>query len=122
MSALTDARQVLADAVTGTGLQCAAYAPDALVAPGAWIDSLTIDYDTAGSFCVPGQVEAVVIAVGQRNDRARSAQLLDELQPDVVEALETVEGVRVTQVQSGTAEVNGQTLPAVLYTTQFHIT
>lgn len=121
MSGVGESREVLANAVSSTGLACAPYAPDSFIAPAAWVDSVIVDYENGASMCLTGAVEAVIIAAGQRNDRAGSSQMLEELMPDVITALEGVPGVRVIQIQSGTAEVNGQTLPAVLYTCQYHI-
>lgn len=116
------ARELLAGAVTAAGIRCDPYPPETVVAPAAWIDSLTIDYQNGASFSLPGRGEAVIIAAGQRNDRSGASRQLEELVPGTVAALEGVEGVLVTQVQSGRAEVNNQVLPAVLYTAQFHFT
>lgn len=122
MSGLAGAREAIAAAVASTGLACTPYAPDSLAPPAAWIDSISIDYDTRASFCAgSGEGEATVIACGQRNDRAGTMQQLEGLLPEVLAALEDVGGVRVSQVASGNADVGGQTLPAVLITVQFNI-
>lgn len=121
MSALARARDALATAVSSTGLACEPYPPDSTIAPSAWIDSISVDYANGASFCGPGDGEAVIIAVGQRNDRAGSLASLEDSVPDIALALEGIDGVRVSTIQSGGAEVGGQTLPAVLFTVIFHL-
>ena len=121
MSAITDARAVLADAVTGAGIECQPYAPDSLNPPGAFVDSISVDYASGSgfSFCATGTASAQIITAAQRHDRAAGLQWLEDLAPEVLRRLEAIPGVRVLSAESGTVEVGTQTVPAVLYTVQF---
>lgn len=121
MAGLTDARASLAAAVSTAGIDCAAYPPDALTPPMAYVDTLSVDYNTGTgwSFCEQGIAQAAVVAVAQRNDRAGSTQLLEDLVPAVLKALAGVTGVRVLTVESGSTEVAGTTLPAVIFSVEF---
>ncbi len=123
MSGLTGARRALADAVTSAGIECSPYPPDSLAAPAAYVDAVAVDYSAGAgySFCATGSATARVVAVAPRHDTAGSIQHLEDLAPGILRALEAVPGVRVTGVESGTVEVNGNGLPAVLFTVQFHI-
>lgn len=124
MSGITDARQALSAAVTAAGIECTPYPPDSLIAPAAFVDAVSVDYSAGAgySFCASGQATAQIVASAPRNDRAGSMKQLEDLIPGIVAALEGLEGVRVLAVESGTVEVGTSTLPAVLYTAQFHIT
>lgn len=119
MSALTDAREVLANAVSLAGLECTPYAPDSLSPPAAFVDTVTIDYDLAQSFCMDGLATASVVACAQRNDRAGAMFGLESLVPVIVGGLVGVDGVRVLSVDSGSTEIGGASLPAVIFSVQF---
>jgi len=121
MSGLTGARASLAAAVSSAGIDCAPYPPDSLTPPMAYIDTVSVDYSTGTgwSFCAQGMAQATVVAVAQRNDRAGSTQLLEDMVPAVLEALAGITGVRVLGVESGSTEVSGTTLPAVITTVEF---
>lgn len=122
MTAVPDARHQLAAAVTAAGIECTAYAPDALVVPGAWVESVAVDYSSGGwSFCGTGPAAARIIAAAPRNDRAGSLQQLEDLIPAVNTALEGIGGVQVTSVESGDAEISSQSLPAVIWAVRFTI-
>lgn len=113
---LRDVRQALADAVG----DCLPYPPDSIVAPMAWIDTLTVDFEQPLAMG-GGRGEAVIVAAGQRNDRVAALEALEGDAPGILDALESVPGLRVTSLQSGRIEVGNQTLPAVMYTTDFHL-
>lgn len=115
------ARAALADAVGDAGYQCAPYAPDIVFAPGAWIDTLRVDLADPASFGA-GAATARVVCVEQRSDAEGAAHLLESAAGDIVRALDALAGVRVTGIESGQVEVNSQTLPAVIYTVDFHLT
>jgi len=119
MSALTDAREVLANAVSISGLDCTPYAPDALAPPAAFVDTVSVDYDTSQSFCMDGLATATIVACAQRNDRAGSTFALESLVPTIIGGLVDVDGVRVLSVDSGSTDVGGTSLPAVILTVQF---
>ncbi len=123
MNTVTEAREWLAAAVTSAGLDCEPYPPDALNPPAAFVDNLNIDYSPGGgfSFCEAGSGTASIIACAQRNDRAGSTKSLEDLIKPTLDALHDLDGVRVTAVQSGSTEISGTTLPAVLYTVEFGI-
>ena len=124
MAGITDARQQLADAVTAAGLVCTPYPPDSLAPPAAYVDAVSVDYGSGQgwSFCAQGLAQASVVAVAQRNDRAGSTQTLEDLVPSTLTGMEAIDGVRVLAVESGSAEISGTTLPAVIYTVEFGIT
>lgn len=121
MAALTDARQALADAVSNAGLDCTPYPPDALAPPAAYVDTLAVDYSNGAgwSFCAQGLANATVVAVGQRNDRAGSTQSLEDLIPAVLAGFQAVDGLRVLSVESGSSEIGGTAMPAVIYGVEF---
>jgi len=122
VSTLADARAALADAVAGTGLDCTAYPPDSLVPPAAFVDTLAVDYDTGGvSFCETGLATATIVACAQRHDRAGGSQQLEERVRSILDAVTAIDGVRVLGVESGSAEVAGTSLPAVVFTVRFGI-
>lgn len=123
MSAVTDARDQLAAAVTAAGLDCTAYPPEAPSAPASWIDSVAVDYAAGGgfSFCYGGAARATILSVGQRHDKAGASYTLEAAIPAVITALETIPGVRVETVDSGTAQVAGQDMPAVIYSVAFAV-
>ena len=118
MSGITGARQALAHAVSGAGIDCTAYPPDALTPPAAYVDSVAVDYSSGAgwSFCAQGLASASVVAVAQRNDRAGSTAGLEDRVPAILQALADLDGVRVLSVESGSAEIGGSTLPAVITT------
>lgn len=113
---LHEIRRTLAAAVGN----CLPYPPDSVVAPMAWIDTLTVDFEQPLSMG-GGRGEAVIVAAGQRNDRVAALEALEGDAPGILDALESVPWLRVTSLQSGRIEVGQQTLPAVLYTTDFHL-
>jgi len=123
MAGVTEARIALAEAVTQAGLDCAAYPPDAPNAPAAWIDQIQVEYVSGSgfSFCMAGSARATVIAVAQRNDRAAGTQYLEDLIQPTLIALEGLPGVRVVGVDSGSAQIAGTDLPAVIYTVEFAV-
>jgi hypothetical protein len=119
MSTLTEARQVLADAVTGAGLPCEPYPPDNTIAPAAFVDRMTVDYTGGGaSFCAPGVAEATIVTLAQRHDRAESTEYLEGLLVPVAAALAAA-GARVTGAASGSTAIAGHDVPALIYTVQF---
>jgi hypothetical protein len=124
MGAVTDARQALADAVTAAGIDCTPWPPDALAPPAAFVDSVNIDYSTGNgfSFCANGLAVAQVTTCGQRNDKAGATQYLEDLIPKIIENIDGIDGVRVTGVDSGSANIAGADLPAVVYQIEFGIT
>lgn len=115
------AREALADAVSVPGLPVFPYPPDTANAPCGWVDRLSVDYQSAGSFCLPGAVTASLVTVAQRHDRPGSTALLEAAIRPTVDALAGIDGVLVTGVESGTADIGGETVPAVIYELQFHI-
>lgn len=115
------ARAALAEAVGGAGYPCAPYAPDTVYAPGAWIDTLKVDLTLAAAYGA-GTATARVVCVQQRSDAEGAAQLLEAAAAGIVDALDSIPGVRVSGIESGQVEVNSQTLPAVIYTVDFHLT
>ena len=123
MSGVTAARIALAEAVTQAGLDCEPYPPDAVNPPAAFVDSIRTEYVSGSgfSFCLSGAAAATIIAVAQRHDRAGSTQYLEDLIPPTLAALEGIGGVRVTGVDSGTTQIAGTDLPAVIYTVEFAI-
>jgi hypothetical protein len=123
VGAITEARAALAAAVASAGLDCTPYAPDTVAPPAAWVDTLTIDYQSGAgwSFCESGMATATILAAAQRNDRAGSVQQLEDLVPGVLEALQAIPGLRATEVASGSTDIGGQAMPAVIYTVQFAI-
>jgi hypothetical protein len=122
---LTDARKQLSDAVTGAGIECAPYPPDnANPSPTqAFVDTLSVDFSTGSgwSFCYSGMAEAVVVTCAQRHDKAGGTRTLEDKIPGTLQALEGIQGVRVMNVQSGTVQITGQDLPAVLYSITFAV-
>ena len=123
MAGITEARKALAHAVSGAGIDCTPYPPDALAPPAAYVDSVSVDYSsgTGWSFCAQGLAQATVVAVAQRNDRAGSMQALEDLVPAILSGVEGIKGVRVLAVESGSSEIGGATLPAVIATVEFGI-
>lgn len=121
MSALGDARAFLAQAVTSAGLECLPYPPDSTTPPIAFVDSLAVDYEPGSgwSFCETGMATATITSCGQRNDKAGAMQSLESMIAPALAKLHAIPGVRVSAVQSGTADVGGAELPAVLYTVTF---
>lgn len=116
------ARLALAGAVAAAaGHPCAPYAPDTVYAPGAWIESLKVDLADPLAFGA-GAATARVVCVQQRTDLEGAVRLLDAAAAGIVDALDAVPGVSVTGLESGQIEINSQTLPAVIYTVQFHLT
>lgn len=124
MTSITAARQQLAEAVTAAGLECTPYPPDSLAPPAAFVDTLTVDYTSGAgwSFCDSGDATAAIVTCAQRNDRAGSQSMLEGLVPDTVRTLTGIPGLRVLAVGSGTTDISGSTLPAVIYTVGFAIT
>lgn len=122
MTAVSDARTQLAAAVTAAGIDCAPYAPDALIVPAAWVETISVDYTAGGwSFCGSGPATARITAAAPRNDRAGSLQQIEDMIPAVNTALEGIGGVQVVSVETGDAEISNQTLPAVIWTVRFTI-
>lgn len=124
MGAVTDARKALAGAVTTAGIDCTPWPPDSLAPPAAFVDSVNIDYSTGAgfSFCANGLATALITTCGQRNDKAGATQYLEDLIPAILEQLDGINGVRVTGVDSGSANIAGNELPAVVYQIEFGIT
>ena len=123
MSTLGVARTRLADAVTAAGMPCAAYPPDAIVAPAAFVDSMTGDTTSdmfPGSFCLPTVVAASVVTLAQRNDLPGAMDYLEGLVAPILAAFHTLPGVRVLGWASGLVAVQRQELPAVTYSLTFH--
>jgi hypothetical protein len=116
VTGLAAAREALAAAVTGAGLQCSAYAPDTVMAPAAFVDRMSMDY-SAAAFC-GAMADATIVTLAQRNDTAGSTAWLEGFIGPVVDAL-TATGARVVSAQSGTTQVGGSDVPAVIYTVQF---
>jgi hypothetical protein len=114
---------VLAETVTGTGIDCAPYPPDSITPPAAWVDAVTIDLAAGAgfSFCESGLATATITAVKERNDRAGSTKTLEDLIPPILAAITGIGGVRVLAVQSGGVDVAGVSLPAVVFTVEFAI-
>lgn len=123
MGAVTDARLELAAAVTAGGIECAPYPPDSLSGGSGYVDSVTIEFAQGSgfSFCFQGMATASITTVGLRNDRAGTTQALEDLIEPVLQNLEAIEGVKVVAIDSGTANIAGADLPAILYTCQFGI-
>ena len=123
MAALTDARRFLADAVTGAGLECLPYPPDSTMPPVAFVDTITVDLETGSgwSFCLSGSATATITSCAQRNDKAGSTRGLEDFIAPALDALGQIPGVRVITIQSGSADIGGSELPAVVYTVQFAI-
>lgn len=123
MGTLTEARIAVAEAVTSAGIECTAYAPESLNPPAAFVDSLNVDLTTGIglSFCLSGMATGQIVTVAQRNDRAGATQYLEDLAKPIIEALDGVDGLRVTAADSGTVEVAGQSLPSVVYSIEFGI-
>jgi len=120
VTTITEARTLIAGAVSSAGVECSPYAPDSLIAPAAYVEGVDVDYTGTGwTFCGTGTAQARVVACAQRNDRAGGMQMLEDLAPGVMTALEAVDGVRVMSVGSGEADIGGQTLPAIMWTVQF---
>ena len=116
---LAAVRDALADAVSAGGITCLPYEPDNPMPPIAFIDTLTLDYASPVSYRLPSTGTAVVIACGQRHDRAGSVALLESMVGAVVEALLDLPGAKITGIASGTTEIGRAELPAVSYTVQF---
>lgn len=124
MAALADARQALADAVTGAGIDCLAYPSDNLAPPIAFVDNIEIGFTEGalgGSFCLPGTAAATVVAVSQRHDREGATAFLEGLIPPVLDALNAIPGLRVLAASSGSLSIGGQDLPALTVGVQFPI-
>jgi hypothetical protein len=123
MAALTDARAHLAEAVTAAGLECLPYPPDSVTPPIAFVDTITVDFEAGAgwSFCMTGMATATITSCAQRNDKAGATKGLENLVNPAVAALYGIDGVRVSAVQSGVADIGGTELPAVVYTVQFAI-
>ena len=123
MSSLSDARAALAEAVTSAGIECAAYSPENMNAPGAWIDSVTVDYSQGAgfSFCTSGLASAQIVAVAPRHDRAASRQWLEDIAPAIRSAVEMLPGVLVASLEEPEADIGGTSLPALVLTVRFEI-
>lgn len=121
MSAITEARQALAEAVSTTGIQCLPYAPEAVSETVAFVDTIQVDYTLGASFCL-GQASGQLLTVGLRHDKAGSTIILEELVPSIVRAVEAIDGVRVMAVESGSVEFAGTVFPAILYSLAFALT
>lgn len=122
MNGIGEAREQLAAAASQPGVPVFPYPPDAASAPCGWVDGLQIDYETAGSFCLPGTVTCQVVLVGQRHDRPGTTATLETSIQPTVDALADIPGVLVTGVESGAAEIGGETVPSVMFNLRFHIT
>jgi hypothetical protein len=120
MGALTDARTELAAVVSAAGIDTTPYPPDSLTPPAAFVDSVSLDLQGGGSFCT-GLATANLITVAQRNDKAGATQYLEDLITPILENLGGLAGLRVTGVDSGTTNIGGADLPAVVYTVEFFV-
>ena len=112
---LDEVRRRVAEAVTGAGVICTAYPADAPVPPAAWVDQVSLDYQTVSSFCLPNQINFSVITCEQRNDRAEGIKNLESFVTKIVEAVEGLGAVRTIAVESGTTNVGSADVPAVAY-------
>lgn len=118
---LAAAREALAAAVTGAGIDCTPYTTDNPSPPVGFVDTLSLDYQTPAGFCLPSQATASIVTVGQRHDPGAAMQLLESLVGPVVDALQAIPGLRLLAVDTGTATVGKNELPAVSYTVAFAV-
>jgi hypothetical protein len=123
MTTPAEYRQALADAVTGAGLTCEPYPADNPSLPSAFIDQLIVDYSSgsAASYCNSGQATATVVTAAQRNDRAGSTALLEDLVPAVLGAFDGMAGLQVASWQSGSINLAGNEVPGLVYTVRFPV-
>ena len=121
MMGLGDAREALAQAVGAAGIVCTAYPPDAPTPPVAFVDALSIDYQTPTGFCLMGMAQATIVTLAQRNDRQGSTQYLEALVGPITEILSDIAGLKLVSASSGVTQVAGNDIPAVVYTVQFAI-
>ena len=120
MTGMQLARQAVADAVTAAGLPCAAYAPDAPTLPAAWVDMVSVAYDTGAewaTYCRSGVATLSVVTAAMRNDQQASGQDLEGLPPMVDDNLSAA-GASLQSWQTGLIDVNGQSVPALIYKIQ----
>lgn len=123
MGAISDARQVIADAITAAGIPCEPYPPDTTTPSptgSAWVETVVVNA-AAGGFCGLGEAEITAVAVGARNDRTGSLLMLEDQVPALVDALSGIPGLQVTGLQTGTTEVGQQMLPALILNMQARI-
>lgn len=121
MNGLGEAREQLAAAASTSAVPVHPYPPDAVSAPCGWVDAVQADYQQAGSFCLPALVTCQVVLVGQRHDRPGTTAILEARIQPTVDALTDIPGVLVTGVESGSADIGGESVPAVTFNLQFHL-
>jgi hypothetical protein len=108
------ARQAIADAVTAAGCVCTPYPPDSPVPPVAFIEGVGIAFVDA--FCTVAQATFTLVVAEQRNDRESGMRDLEALLPNVVAGLSAIPGLVLAEAQSGTTQIGGQEVPAVVLT------
>jgi hypothetical protein len=108
------ARQVIADAVTAAGCVCTPYPPDSPIPPVAFVEGVGVTFIDA--FCTVAQARFSIVLAEQRNDRESGMRDLETLLPDVVAGLSAIPGLVLSEAQSGTTQIGGQEVPAVVFT------
>jgi hypothetical protein len=124
MATIQEAREALATSVSDAGLKCLAYPPENPSPPIAFVDDLSVDFTggvAMGTFCLPGAATATIVTIALRNDRAGAMQYLEGLIGPILDALYSIQGVRIASASSGQLNIGGQDLPAVTYTVQFFV-
>lgn len=117
---LHSVRVQVAEAVTAAGIPCVPYSPDSPVPPVSWVDSMSLDYQTAASFCIESEITFTIVTSAQRNDRAGGTKRLEALIPEITQRVEKLGAVRTIAVNSGSTTIGSTDVPAVLY--QFQAT
>lgn len=111
---LAASRQAIADAVTAAGCVCTPYPPDAPVPPVAFVEGVSLAFVDA--FCTVAQATFSLVLAEQRNDRESGMRDLESLLPNVVAGLSAIQGLVLSEAQSGTTQIGGQEVPAVILT------
>lgn len=111
---LAAARLAVAAAITGAGLHCSPYTPDAPVPPCAFID--TLELSMLPAYGGQAQVEFTVVAVEQRHDTEEGTRALEGRAAAFAAAVEALPGALLTGLQSGSTTIGGTEVPALILT------
>ena len=113
MTTLPDLRAEIAAAVTGVGIPCEPYPPDAPSPPCAFVDTVTVNRDQM-QYASTGVASVRLTHLGLRNDRESAGAELEGRVAEVSTLL-TGLGCRVVEIVSGLTQIGGVDLPAVQY-------